>query len=540
MQISPFRPPRRPVLAVLLALVLVIAGALAFRAEAVARYHRATAERTVRDYAGFAAYLVGSSTGRLLNRELGYAFHPVDLAMHASAGALPPPAVLAADTAEFNRCRGALPAGARYWFRLDLRTGALATTGASVSPALARWLRAGIRPAEYRAGWLFAFLFGAPEGRPQQVIYTLREAPDGGAVVYGFNTCFRADGGSSVFRLAEQQAQALPPTLAGETPNDSLLSIVVADTAGAVLYRSPVQYAAEFAGRHALREQFTGLVVTVHLRPDLLPRLVIGGLPRSRLPLALGLLGVTAVLLAAALFQLRREHELVRLREGFVADVSHELRTPLQQVLLFVELLRLRRLARDDERERALEIVEQETRRLIRLVDNVLQFSRLGRREHAPARAAVALAPLARETAAAFAPLARSAGAEVRLELDERAAVHADANDLRQVLLNFLDNAVKYGPPGQAVTLAVARRDGAVEVRVDDQGPGIPATERGRVWSAFYRLPREAEAATAGSGIGLAIVRELVARSGGRVRVEDAPGGGARFVASFPALEAAP
>jgi len=115
-----------------------------------------------------------------------------------------------------------------------------------------------------------------------------------------------------------------------------------------------------------------------------------------------------------------------------------------------------------------------------------------------------------------------------------------DSQALRQVLLNFLENAVKYGPRGGRVQVRAERREteraggGRVRVSVEDEGPGIPAAERERVWRAFYRRPEAIETGETGSGIGLAVVRELVLQFGGTTSVEDGAGGGARFVAEFP------
>jgi signal transduction histidine kinase len=117
---------------------------------------------------------------------------------------------------------------------------------------------------------------------------------------------------------------------------------------------------------------------------------------------------------------------------------------------------------------------------------------------------------------------------------------------VRQVLLNFLDNAARYGPRGQRVVVGVDRvaegfaREERVRLWVEDEGPGVPADERARVFEPYYRMARDAAVAAGGSGIGLAVVRDLVARQGGRAWVEPgAHGAGARFAAEFPGAPAA-
>ena len=149
------------------------------------------------------------------------------------------------------------------------------------------------------------------------------------------------------------------------------------------------------------------MTLRLALRPDVAGRLVIGGIPSSPTPLAVALLGLSTLLVVTALLQLRREYELMELRSDFVSNVSHELRTPLSQILIFSELLKLGRLRSDAERARALDIIDQEARRLIRLVENVLQFSRSGVSSRRVALEAVPLDTAVRETLDAFRPLAR-------------------------------------------------------------------------------------------------------------------------------------
>jgi signal transduction histidine kinase len=115
---------------------------------------------------------------------------------------------------------------------------------------------------------------------------------------------------------------------------------------------------------------------------------------------------------------------------------------------------------------------------------------------------------------------------------------NVDSEAVRQILLNFLENAVKYGPRGQTVTIG-ARQDGErVQVWVDDQGPGVAPNERESIWTAFRRGKAGTESRTGGAGIGLSVVHDLVKQYGGKVWVEDIPTGGARFIAEFESVPA--
>jgi signal transduction histidine kinase len=221
----------------------------------------------------------------------------------------------------------------------------------------------------------------------------------------------------------------------------------------------------------------------------------------------------------------------VRLRQDFTSSVSHELRTPLTQILLFGETLELGRADGEDARREAVAVIVQEARRLAHLVENVLHLSRAERRMVRVNPSPVLLAPLLREIVERFAPLAGADAVRMRTELDEQLLAPADAEALHQVVINLLDNAIKYGGRGP-VTLRATLRDGRARIEVDDTGPGIVASDRLRVWEPFVRL--RPDAAVPGSGIGLAVVRELVAAHGGACRVEAAPAGGARLVIELP------
>jgi signal transduction histidine kinase len=144
------------------------------------------------------------------------------------------------------------------------------------------------------------------------------------------------------------------------------------------------------------------------------------------------------------------------------------------------------------------------------------------------------LASQVREIVDTFAPLARARRASVDVDVEEGVTAPVDGGALRQVLLNLLDNAVKYGPAGQTVMVGMALFGERVRLWVDDEGPGIPAGERARVFEPFRRLAGAAEASAAGCGIGLAVVLELVTLHGGRVWADAAPGGGARMVVELP------
>jgi signal transduction histidine kinase len=263
-----------------------------------------------------------------------------------------------------------------------------------------------------------------------------------------------------------------------------------------------------------------GLVTTVALRPETAESLLIGGMPASRLPTYLALLTGAVLVCGVALVQLRRGRELALMRSQFVANVSHELRTPLAQISMFSETLMLDRERSSEERRHFLSVIQREARRLSHLVEGVLRFSRGEAGASAVRPEARDVAADVAETVASFQPLAAAADATVILETTGPVRAMADAGAVRQIVLNLLDNAVKYGAPGQTVTVGIAGSEQEVTVRVEDEGVGIPAADRQRVFEPFARLERSDAPRVSGSGIGLSVVRDLVAAHGGRVWVE--------------------
>ncbi len=241
----------------------------------------------------------------------------------------------------------------------------------------------------------------------------------------------------------------------------------------------------------------------------------------------------------AAAFAARRETELAALRSDFVTGVSHELRMPLAQILLSAETLSLGRVRSEAERDDAADAIVREAQRLTGVVDNVLFFSRI---EHHNARITpepADLASLTEDALAAARPLA--AGKDMTLVNGVPVGMTAivDAVAFRQVLYNLLDNAIKYGPRGQHVVIgadAPPTKSGRLSIWVQDQGLGIPSGQESAIFEPFVRLERDRNSAVAGSGLGLAVVRHLVAAHGGRIWVQPMTEPGTRIVIDLPAV----
>jgi signal transduction histidine kinase len=230
-------------------------------------------------------------------------------------------------------------------------------------------------------------------------------------------------------------------------------------------------------------------------------------------------------------------HELSRLRADFTSSVSHELRTPLTQILLFAETIEMGRQRSPSARAEAIGVITRETRRLIHLVENILQFSRAERSLTQLHARPQDLGEIVIDTVNTFLPVAQSRGATIALRVPEPVWATADLDAVRRILLNLLDNAVRYGPADQRIIVSTTRVGSWARIIVEDEGPGIAAEKRDAIWRPFIRLEEAADNSTTGCGIGLAIVSDLVALQHGRRSVTAGTRGGAAFTVDLPAID---
>lgn len=228
-----------------------------------------------------------------------------------------------------------------------------------------------------------------------------------------------------------------------------------------------------------------------------------------------------------------------RMRRDFVANVSHELRTPLTALIGFIETLR--GAARDDPaaRGRFLTIMEREAGRMVRLVQDLLQLSRVEAEERMRPAAPVDLAALLRQVAGSLKPVAEAAGARVVLEgLEAPLVVPGDADQLVQVFTNLVENGLKYGAAGQELRVRATHEDSirgpAVRIAVIDRGEGIEPRHIPRLTERFYRVDSHRSREKGGTGLGLAIVKHIVQRHRGWLKIESVQGEGSTFSVILP------
>ncbi len=256
--------------------------------------------------------------------------------------------------------------------------------------------------------------------------------------------------------------------------------------------------------------------------------------PRHFLAHAAPLSGGTGGLLGVFIdvTELRR---LETVRRDFVANVSHELRTPVATIRSAAETLRAGAQQDPESATSFLAIIERSAERMGRLVDDLLELSRIEAGEYRLNLAPLAAGEVVEPVLAAFAKTA--AGKEIRFSLDIPASlppVRADRNALEQVLTNLVGNAVKYSSAGARVTVRAELAGDHVRIAVADTGPGIEPQHLPRLFERFYRADAGRSRELGGTGLGLAIVRHLVEAMSGTVGVKSVPGEGSTFFFDLP------
>lgn len=255
--------------------------------------------------------------------------------------------------------------------------------------------------------------------------------------------------------------------------------------------------------------------------------------------------GLVACLLAALLFgvwailrTVNQELRIARLKSDFVSGVSHDLKTPLTSIRMFAEMLEGGKVSAEEKRREYHRLIHRESLRLSRLVDNVLDFSRVEEGRKTLSLETRPLNDLVAAAADSFRIQIEGETVIFRVRApDERLTVRADGDALVGAILNLLDNALKYG--GKGIELALERRGDRAEISVRDDGPGIPPEERKRIFEKFYRGSSAVSGPSGGAGLGLSIVRFTAEAHGGTVSVESNPDCGSSFRISLPLLPTA-
>ncbi|MFN7965555.1 MAG: HAMP domain-containing sensor histidine kinase [Acidobacteriota bacterium] len=263
---------------------------------------------------------------------------------------------------------------------------------------------------------------------------------------------------------------------------------------------------------------------------------------RANLWVTLALSGAAAIVLVVglglAVRTTTRELRLSKMKSDFLANVSHELRTPLASIRVFAEFLRLGRVGDGQKIREYGTFIDAESRRLSKLVENLLDFSRIESGQKRYELQPMELLPVIDETLVSFRVRAQQSGTPLLYQPPELPALSAnlDPEAFSQALFNLLDNALKYSPAGRPVELSIAREEKELVISVRDQGIGIPPEEHEKVFERFHRVGSSLVHDVKGSGLGLSIAKHIIEAHGGRLSLESTPGQGSTFRLHLPAI----
>ena len=220
------------------------------------------------------------------------------------------------------------------------------------------------------------------------------------------------------------------------------------------------------------------------------------------------------------------------MKSQFVASVSHELRAPVASIRLMADALEAEKVSAETAKDFH-RLIAREGARLSTLVGNVLDHARIEQGRRIWKMEPCDLADLTTGTLQVMEPLAQEKNIKLGSHLSPVEA-SVDAGAMQQALVNLLDNAIKFSPPGSTVETSLSMDDGFWKLSVRDQGPGIPPEEQGRVFERFYRLGDELRRETQGTGIGLSLVKSIAEAHGGTVRLQSGAGKGSTFTLRIP------
>jgi len=230
-----------------------------------------------------------------------------------------------------------------------------------------------------------------------------------------------------------------------------------------------------------------------------------------------------------------RELQMAELRSQFVASVSHELRTPLTAIQIYAESLRLGRPEDSQAKAEYLDTIVNESHRLTRLLNNVLDFSKIEKGKRTYRKELVSLSEIIHAAVQATEYPLTQQDFHLRLHVeDDLPPVRADRDALEQAILNLLSNAMKYSGESREIDLCVQKKGDRAVIEVSDYGIGIPAVEHRRIFEKFYRVPSKENERIPGTGLGLALVLHIVEGHGGRVELRSVPGQGSTFSIRLP------
>jgi two-component system phosphate regulon sensor histidine kinase PhoR len=229
-----------------------------------------------------------------------------------------------------------------------------------------------------------------------------------------------------------------------------------------------------------------------------------------------------------------REKKLAQLRDDFISNVTHELKTPLTSIRMFAETMLMGRIRDGNDEREYLSVIVNESERLTRLINTVLDASKIDLEEKQYHMRTVNLSVIVRKAVNAMSYWLKENGFEIIVEIEQDIMTTGDEDALEQTVNNLLSNAMKYSHHRKEITIRLHRNNGSIRVEVQDRGIGIPESKQSRIFEKYYRAHPEHNADRGGSGLGLAVVKHIVDAHEGTIELKSKVNGGTTVTIVLP------
>ncbi len=230
----------------------------------------------------------------------------------------------------------------------------------------------------------------------------------------------------------------------------------------------------------------------------------------------------------------KKEVQLAQNKSEFISNVSHEIRTPLALISMFAETLEMGRVPTEEKKKEYYSIISKETQRLTNIVNKILNFSQMDASKKELSFKKIDLTHLIKEVLSTYEFHLQQQGFVVKTEMDESVMVNGDKETLMEVIINLIDNAIKYSDSRKEIAIEVRQRKANVILTITDHGIGIPKNIQKQIFEKFYRAPSGDLAKKQGTGLGLALVKQIIDLHRGRIDVQSEEGKGATFIIQLP------
>lgn len=524
-----------------------ITGLIAYLAFSSGQSHETTVRSALADLAGHTAWSFNRMIEReLIHNRLGNVFHVIPACngcrVHDSPGIHAEPAHIKSRMKDDDRLN-------HSWFHdLEISTFFLFKPEPAILDIRSDDNQQSVQQFE---NWAFDYFsrhsqlpdYGinltmrmTPDGKYRLVVYRIPPRLSGLDEIYYLGYELSVTNLASIFREIWNHEQLLMV----DSPDSSLASdymnISVRTSNGLELYSSGNNNQSTVVKEHVIGNEIEFLEGDISVKPEAEQELYISGINIIHLPWLTLLFALSLIISAFAFLLMRREFDLTRIRSEFIASASHELRTPVTQIRLFSETLKNGRCRNEQEEMRALHIINQEATRMGYLISNILDFSKHQRNILELHFEQTAIDQLINQTAEAFEPIAKSGKSRISIK-SSTVYAETDSSALRQILINLLDNAVKYGSEHQTVRVNLWETGDQFHISIEDEGDGITESIKQQIWTPFWRDQKHFKSAISGSGIGLSVVKQFTDLLNGEISVVRGSQGGARFQLSFPVTQ---